>query len=210
MAPAARTAPGTLLPAILLAIAVALAAPAARADERADLAHCVTIAAAAERLACYDALAARTVELPKSAARDEATARLAEEFRFDGRRVMTGPLEFNIRVSGTLKTSRETRAEREVTLLVQRIARALDGVNGWRLTVTVHGTAVPLPREQPFTTDELYAQARAGMDAAGLPAERWSVVRGRPADPALWDDGRLRDANEHIVIAVVGFEAGGS
>ncbi len=210
MAPAARTAPGTLLPAILLAIAVVLAAPVARADERSDLAHCVTIAAAAERLACYDALAARTVELPKSAARDDAAARLAEEFRFDGHRLVAGPLAFNLRVSGALKTSRDTRAEREVALLVQRIAKALASVAGWRLTVTVHGTAVPLPREQPFSTEELYEQARTGMASTGLAAERWSVVRGRPAEPALWDDGRLRDANEHIVIAVVGFEAGGS
>ncbi|MGE0256755.1 MAG: hypothetical protein AB7N54_19180 [Alphaproteobacteria bacterium] len=210
MAPAARIAPGTVLPALLLALAVAFGAAPAQADARADLAHCVTVADPTERLACYDALAARSVDLPKSAARDDATVRLAEEFRFDGHRLMTGPLAFSIRVSGVLKTNRDTRAEREVTQLTRRIVRALDGLSGWRLAVTVHGTTVELPREQPFTTDELYAQARAGMAATGLPAEQWSVVRGRPAEPALWDDGRLRDANENITIDVVGFEAGGS
>ncbi|MBM3558430.1 MAG: hypothetical protein FJX53_00720 [Alphaproteobacteria bacterium] len=210
MAPAARITPGTLTPALLLLLLLLLLVAFGAPPARADIAHCVTVADPVERLACYDALAARSVELPKSAARDDAVTRLAEEFRFDGHRLMTGPLSFSIRVSGALKTNRDTRAVREVTQLTRRIARALDGLSGWRLAVTVHGTTVEPPREQPFTTDELYAQARAGMAATALSAEQWSVVRGRPAEPALWDDGRLRDANENITIDVVGFEAGGS
>ena len=42
------------------------------------------------------------------------------------------------------------------------------------------------------------------MTRTGLPKDRYSVDIGPDAQPVLWDDGRVRSANENIEI-VIGF-----
>jgi len=41
------------------------------------------------------------------------------------------------------------------------------------------------------------------MARTGLAKERYTVSQGADAAPLLWDDGRLRSENEHIIIEVV-------
>ncbi|MBT3931513.1 MAG: hypothetical protein HOF34_12430, partial [Rhodospirillaceae bacterium] len=55
-----------------------------------------------------------------------------------------------------------------------------------------------------YTAADLLAQARTGMTRTGLPKDRYSVDIGPDAQPVLWDDGRVRSANENIEI-VIGF-----
>jgi hypothetical protein len=187
-------------------IALAFGATNAHADLRSDVARCAAIVDGAARLACFDTLAGG-VEAPQSAARDAAIAALSREFRFD-RGLMTGPLSFRVAVSGNLVLSRETAAAREVEDVVRRIARTIDGSNDWRVAVTVHGGKAKLSRGHPYTGEELLAQARAGMASTGLAETRYTVTRGADAEPVLWDDGRVRSANEHIEIEIEGFGNG--
>ncbi len=42
------------------------------------------------------------------------------------------------------------------------------------------------------------------MTQSGLPEARFNLVLGTDAEPSLWDDGRVRDSNEHIVVEVTG------
>jgi hypothetical protein len=35
-----------------------------------------------------------------------------------------------------------------------------------------------------------------------LPEARYTITQGADAEPSLWDDGRVRSANEHIDIVI--------
>jgi hypothetical protein len=180
-----------------------------RADLRGDLDQCARIADDPARLACFDAIA-----LPTGSGKDTALdpaerrdleAALRHEFRFDPG-LKTGDLGFRIGVSGNLQISRSTAAAREVERLVRRIATAFGDFNGWGVAVTVHGASVALSRGHPYSGEELAQQAEAGLQRTGLDAGRYTVTIGPPAQPRLWDDGRIRDANEHIDVAITGLD----
>ena len=68
--------------------------------------------------------------------------------------------------------------------------------------MTVHGTQITFSRGNPYTGPELLAQARTGMVRSGLAEDRYSVTQGTDATPELWDDGRVRSVNEHIIVEV--------
>ncbi len=165
-----------------------------------DIAVCAKIADDGERLDCFDAL---TTKAPGEA--DALTAAAADalkrEFRFDSG-LMTGPFTFRLAVSGDLKISRATAAAREVERVVRRIGKALADNNSWGVTVTVHGAQVTLSRGNPYTGAELLAQAQAGMARTGLTEDRYAVIEGADAVPILWDDGRVRSVNEHIIVEI--------
>ena len=195
----------------LLTIAVSLFLPAsgALASLRGDLEQCVQIADDIARLACYDAIALN-VDAEEEGALDTAERRdletaLQREFRFDPS-LKTGALSFRIAASGDLQISRSTAAAREVERLVRRIGKAFGDFNGWGVAVTVHGAAVALSRGHPYTGEELAQQAETGLKRTDLDAERYTVTIGPPAEPRLWDDGRIRDANEHIDVAITGLD----
>ena len=40
------------------------------------------------------------------------------------------------------------------------------------------------------------------MARSGLAEDRYSVTQGDNATPVLWDDGRVRSVNEHIIVEV--------
>lgn len=193
------------LRAIFLALPFAalfpLAGPA-HADIRADVARCATVPDDGERLACFDRAAADH-EAERNAAAEEAAAALKQEFRFDPK-VMTGPLSFRLKVSGNLVLSRETAVAREVENTVRRVNKVLDGIEGWKLTIAVHGGQVSLSRGHPYSGSELQNQAKTGMANVGIPEDRYTITIGPDAEPELWDDGRVRSANEHVDIEIVG------
>lgn len=189
--------------AAVLAALVILAPAGGHADLPDEVARCSTIADDAERLACFDTVAAAAQDARDAAAEAAITA-LQREFRFD-RGLMTGPLSFRIRLSGNLILSRDTAAAREVESVVGRIDKALGGSDDWSIAVTVHGGKVKLSRGNPYSGAELLEQARAGMARTGLPEDRYTVALGPDAEPILWDDGRVRSANENIEIEIVGF-----
>jgi len=116
---------------------------------------------------------------------------------------MSGPFTFFLPVNGDLQISRATAAAREVERVVRRIGKALSAYDGWVLRVTVHGAHIALSRGNPYTGAELLAQAQAGMVRTGLAKDRYEVIQGADATPLLWDDGRIRSVNEHIVVEVV-------
>ena len=179
-----------------------LAAHPVQADIRADVTRCATITDDGARLACFDA-AAVEMQIERDAAAVAATEALATEFRFD-RNTLSGPLSLKVEVSGNLQLSRDTFAAREVEEAVRRITKALGDIEGWRLDVTVHGGKVALSRGSPYSGEELLLQAERGMKRSGLPETRYTVQRGPDAEPLLWDDGRVRSANEHINIFIRG------
>lgn len=189
-----------------VALAVGLAAvmlfggTAAHADLRDDIGRCAALADQTERLACFDTVAAELANAPDAAAAAAITA-LQREFRFDPG-LMTGPLSFRIQVSGNQVVSRDTAAAREVESVLRRVRKVIDGTDDWRAGVIVHGGRVTLSRGQPYSGEELLAQARAGMARTGLPENRYSVEIGPDAQPVLWDDGRVRSANENIEIRI--------
>jgi hypothetical protein len=172
----------------------------AHADLRDDVTQCSAITEDASRLACFDA-AATTAESERNAAAQSAAALLADEFRFD-RSVMRAPLHLRVDVSGNFRLARDTTAGREVETIVRRITKAIGEVPGWNLSITVHGGQVTLSRGSPYTGDELLIQARAGMSRSDLPEARYTITQGADAEPSLWDDGRVRSANEHIDIVI--------
>ena len=167
-----------------------------------DIAACRAIVNDGARLACFDGLAAKA-DASGSALTAAAAEAIKKEFRFDSR-LMTGPFTFRLAVSGDLKISRPTAAAREVERVVRRVGNALANSDEWGIVVTVHGAQITLSRGNPYTDAELLAQAQAGMARTGLPRERYKVTEGAAATPVLWDDGRVRSVNEHIIVEVVG------
>lgn len=191
--------------ALLLGLAVGITAGPVEAGLRDDVARCAAIADAAARLACFDTLAADTAA-GGSAAAEEAAAALKEEFRFQPR-LMTGPFGFHLAVSGKLRIARDTEAARAVERLVRRISNALSDSDGWGVSVTVHGASVALSRDTPYSGEELFAQAKEGLARSGLDPASYELKLGPDAEPVLWDDGRVRSANEHIIVRVTGFDS---
>ena len=181
-------------------LVVAFTGTPGHAGLRDDIAVCAEIADEGARLACFDGLAV-SAKTDASARTTAAAAALKQEFRFDSR-LMTGPFTFRLAVSGDLKISRPTAAAREVERVVRRVGTALADINDWRIVVTVHGAGLALSRGNPYTGAELLAQAQAGMAGSGLAEERYTVTLGANATPVLWDDGRVRSVNEHIIVEV--------
>lgn len=183
-----------------LAALLTFAVTPAPGDIRKDIARCGTLVEASERLTCFDSLAAKIANI-RNAAEAAAVTALQREFRFD-RDLMTGPLAFRINVSGNEVVSRKTAAAREVENVLLRVQKVIGDTDDWRVLVVVHGGKVTLSRGHPYSGQELLAQANAGIDRTGLSPERYSVTRGPDAAPVLWDDGRVRHANENIEIAI--------
>jgi hypothetical protein len=167
---------------------------------RDDIASCAAIADDGERLACFDGLA-ETAKSGVSTLSPAAADALKKEFRFNSR-LMTGPFSFRLAVSGDLKISRPTAAAREVENLVRRVGKALADNSDWGVIVTVHGAQITFSRGNPYTGAELLAQAQTGMARTGLAGDRYKVTKGADATPVLWDDGRVRSVNEHIIVEV--------
>ena len=167
---------------------------------RDDIARCAAIADDGERLACFDGLA-ETAKTGASALTSAMADALKKEFRFD-RRLMTGPFSFRLAVSGDLKISRPTAAAREVENVVRRIGKALADTSDWGIVITVHGAQITFSRGNPYTGAELLAQAQTGMARIGFAEDRYKVTKGTDATPVLWDDGRVRSVNEHIIVEV--------
>ena len=65
-----------------------------------------------------------------------------------------------------------------------------------------------LPRAEPLTGAELLDQATRALGRSGLPEARYDVILGADAEPSLWDDGRVRGSNEHIIVDIVGLSGG--
>ena len=191
--------------ALLTGGALVATASTGHADLRDDIAKCAAIADDGARLACFDALAA-TPGAGDSALSTAAADALKREFRFDPG-IMTGPFTFRLSVSGDLQISRPTAAAREVERVVRRIDKVLADNDEWGIVVTVHGAQVALSRGSPYSGAELLAQARSGMARTGLDETRYAVRVGEEAVPDLWDDGRVRSANEHIIVEVTGLGA---
>jgi len=183
------------------AMAAVLATPV-HADLRDEIAACAEIGDEAARLACFDTAAAE-MQLKRDAAAVDASDALREEFRFD-RNLLTGPLSMRIEASGNLRVSRDTAVAREVEEIVRRTTKALGEIDGWSLSLIVHGGKVALSRGTPYSGADLLSQTRRGLRLSGLPENRYTVALGEDAEPDLWDDGRIRSANEHIDVRIVG------
>jgi hypothetical protein len=188
--------------AAIIGVLAAVGTPA-QAGLHEKVAACRAIADDGARLACFDGLAASASDPSNLTA--EAEAALKKEFRFDSR-LMTGPFTFRLAVSGDLKISRSTMAAREVENVVRRIGKALADSDSWGITVSVHGAQMALSRGNPYSGAELLAQAQTGMVGTGLAKDRYTVTQGDDAAPVLWDDGRVRSVNEHIIVEVIGLE----
>jgi len=188
-----------------LALLAAVLTGPAHADLRDDIARCAGLADDTARLACFDA-AATDMQNARNAAGENAAAALSKEFRFDVD-ALTGPLSLRVNARGNLRTSRDTVVAREVETIVRRINMALTGIDGWSLSLVVHGGKVTLSRGSPYSGGELLAQARTGLARSGLPKNRYTTALGEDAEPEFWDDGRIRSANEHIDIQIVGLGA---
>ncbi len=168
------------------------------------IAACAAIAGDGARLACFDGLTAVAPDSP--ALTSAAATALKQEFRFDSG-LMTGPFTFRLAVSGNLRISRSTMAARGVENVVRRVSKALADSSHWRITVTVHGAQIAFSRGNPYTGAELLAQAQTGMASSELAPDRYTVTQGADATPVLWDDGRVRSVNEHIIVEVQGLGA---
>lgn len=193
---------GLALAAGLVAI-TALGGTPAHADLGEDIQRCAARTDQTARLNCFDTVAA-AVANAQNAAADAAITALQREFRFDPG-LMAGPLTFLIQVSGNQVVSRETTAASEVENILRRVRKVISGTDDWRVSVVVHGGQVTLSRGQPYTAEELLAQARTGLVRTGLAVDRYTVEIGPDAEPVLWDDGRVRSANENIEITIGSF-----
>jgi hypothetical protein len=182
-------------------LVIAFTGSPGHADLRDDITACRVIAEDGARLACFDALDVNG-SVDGTALNDAAATALKKEFRFDSG-LMTGDFSFRIAVSGDLSISRATMAAREVENIVRRIRKALSGNSDWAVAVTVHGAEISLSRGHPYTGAELLAQAKTGMARTGLAEDRYTITQGDDAAPILWDDGRVRSVNEHIIVEVV-------
>jgi len=187
----------------VIGVLLAIGTPA-HAGLHGKMAACAAIADNNARLACFDGLAATASD--SSALNPEAAAALKKEFRFDSG-LMTGPFTFRFSVSGDLKISRSTMAAREVERIVRRVSKALTESDNWGIAVIVHGAQMALSRGNPYTGTELLAQAQTGMARTGMAKERYTVTQGADATPRLWDDGRVRSVNEHIIIEITAIGA---
>lgn len=187
----------------VIGILVVIGTPA-HAGLHDKIATCAAIADDGARLACFDGLAASASD--SEALTPEAAAALKKEFRFDSS-LMTGPFTFRLAVSGNLKISRPTAAAREVENLVRRVGTALADGGNWRIIVTVHGAQIAFSRGNPYTGAELLAQAQTGMARTGMAKDRYTITQGTDATPRLWDDGRVRSVNEHIIIEITALGA---
>lgn len=187
----------------VIGVLLAIGTPA-HAGLHAKIAACAAIADNNARLACFDGLAATASD--SSALTPDAAAALKKEFRFDPG-LMTGPFTFRLAVSGDLKISRSTMAAREVENVVRRVGKALSESDSWGIAVGVHGAQMALSRGNPYTGAELLAQAQTGMTRTGLAKDRYTVTQGADATPRLWDDGRIRSVNEHIIVEVTALGA---
>jgi len=154
-----------------------------------------------ERLACYDKLAKSESRKLQNISLKQQNA-IKREFRFDSDLIIN-PLTFRLNVSGDLKISRSTMASREVEKLILRISRALNGSSNWKLKITVHGAKTALSRGNPYTGKELYDQTKTGLKLSKFSPERYSLKQGPEAMPILWDDGRIRSINEHIIFEIL-------
>ena len=191
-------------PAFLLPLAAVFLPAAAAADVAADLTRCAALTEDGARLACYDGVAAGIGQDNAPAGSLEAALTgLDREFRFD-RSTRVEPLLFRLEVSKYLSVSRETGPGRDVARLARRIDQAIGDIQGWVLEITVHGAQVKISRAQPLSGDELLNQVTRAMARSGLAEARFNVMLGPDAEPSLWDDGRVRGSNEHIVIEVTG------
>lgn len=190
-------------------IACIAASGTASATLRDDVARCVQLSSDSERLACFDAIDLPAADTAPSAIGDadrrEMLAALDREFRFSPH-LRTDELAFRLAISGELKISRDTAIAREVERLVKRIDKALAGKDSWGIAVTAHGASVAFNRGTPYTGEELADQAKLGLKRTRLTEDRFTVTIGEPAAPRLWDDGRIRDANEHLEVFVTGFK----
>lgn len=175
----------------------------AHADLGEHIRRCAALTDQNARLACFDAVAADMANA-RNAKADAAISALQRKFRFDPG-LMTGPLTFLVKVSGNQVVSRETAASREVENILRRVQKVIGNIGNWNAPVIVHGGRVTLSRGRPYSAEELLAQARAGLSRTGLAANRYNVEVGPDADPVLWDDGRVRSANENIEITIGGF-----
>ena len=156
------------------------------------------------RSAVLESMRAKLAAAPPaedSALTSAAEAALKKEFRFDPG-LMTGPFTFRLAVSGDLKISRPTAAARAVENVVRRVGKALADSKDWGMVVSVHGAQITFSRGNPYTGAELLAQAQTGMARSGLAEDRFTVKQGAEATPVLWDDGRVRSVNEHIIVEV--------
>ncbi len=188
----------------LFPLGIAVLPVATSADVAQDLASCVVITDDSARLACFDDLAARiATDGVKAGDAAAVLAALDREFRFD-RSTRIAPLRFRLNVSQYLSVSRATGPGRDVERLARRINEVIGDIDGWTVEITVHGARVKLPRAQPLTGEELFEQASRAMARSGLPEDRFEIILGPDAEPALWDDGRVRDSNEHIIVEVAG------
>ncbi|NNE85390.1 MAG: hypothetical protein HKN28_15600 [Alphaproteobacteria bacterium] len=182
-------------------LVIAFTGSPGHADLRDDIASCRAIAEDGARLDCFDALDVNGA-VDGTALNDATAAALQKEFRFDSG-LMTGDFTFRLAVSGDLKISRATMAAREVENVARRINKALSGNSDWAVAVTVHGAEIALSRGNPYTGAELLAQAKTGLAGSGLAEDRYAITQGEDATPILWDDGRVRSVNEHIIVEVV-------
>ncbi|MDG2312851.1 MAG: hypothetical protein P8M15_02345 [Alphaproteobacteria bacterium] len=153
-----------------------------------------------ERLNCYDRLAKTESKKLQNISLNQQNA-IKKEFRFDSD-LLIKPLTFRLNLSGNLKISRSTMASREVENLILRISKALNGSSNWKLKITVHGAKTSLSRGNPYTGKELFVQAKSGLMLTKLSPERYSLEQGPEALPILWDDGRIRSINEHIIVKI--------
>lgn len=195
-----------LLPlgAVLLPLGAVLLPAAATADVAQDLTRCAAVADDGARLACYDDLAAGIGQDGVADGKAEIVlAALDREFRFD-RSTRVEPLLFRLDVSKYLSVSREAGPGRDVERLARRINDAIDDIPGWSLEITIHGAQVKISRARPLTGAELMDQAVRAMAQSGLPETRFNIVQGADAEPLLWDDGRVRGSNEHIIVEITG------
>lgn len=182
-------------------LVIAFTGSTGHADLRDDITTCRAIAEDGTRLACFDTLDVNG-SVDGNALNDAAAAALKKEFRFDSG-LMTGDFSFRLAVSGDLKISRATMAAREVENIVRRIGKALSRNSDWAVAVTVHGAEITFSRGNPYTGAELLAQAKTGMAGSDLSEDRYAITQGDDATPILWDDGRVRSVNEHIIVEVV-------
>lgn len=185
-----------------LGVVAALLATPAHADLRDEIASCAELSDDTTRLSCFDT-AATEMQLKRNAAAVNATAALSREFRFD-RNVLNGPLSMRIEASGNSRVSRGTAVAREVEEVVRRTSKALGEIDGWSLSLIVHGGKIAQSRGTPYSGGELLAQTSRGLELSGLQENRYTVELGKDAEPDLWDDGRIRSINEHIDIQIIG------
>ena len=187
---------------VIIAIAVffSFISKSSFANMNQSIISCKSVKNNTARLNCYDSLARIESKKLYNLSLEQQNA-IKREFRFDSD-LLIKPLTFRLNVSGNLRISRSTMASREVENLILRINKALNGSNNWKLKITVHGAKIALSRSNPYTQKELFDQAKSGLMRSKFPQERYTLNQGPDAMPILWDDGRIRRINEHIIVKI--------